>query len=450
MLRYPAKVSKSCTGLSTSRKTGNYRNFMWFPKALQFFSAAAGVPWGRFAVSYFKSKGLSPSQIANLRSAGLITKLFSYTLWGTLADACGDVKKVYIMCVIIASLFLEPFRRGFAFYSWGTILLFKMLRSGVNSLWPLTDAITVQFVKSDESNGEGYGKQRLWCSLSWGIVSFISGIIIDKYGLEIIFAMTYFWALILVLTVLKGLPSFAREKKEEGGILGKFKMLRLFMAQPKMRSFFTCVFVYSILWYMVEVIPIIQLEEMGERMAMSTRSVIGTAILVSTLPEFPIFYNEKYFSEHYSPRKLFLIAHYCTILRFAGYILMTIMDSPWLILPFQALHGGTFALFWMTTMKYTHTVCPPDLRGSVQGCLSTVATIAQAISSMFWGEVYEHFGPSFTYSLGIVLLVASAIFLNSVLQDASQPAPLYKVLSQSSPRYEGSPRSRGTTGTATI
>jgi len=423
---------------------------MWFPKALQFFSAAAGVPWGRFAVSYFRSKGLSPSQIANLRSAGLVTKLFTYPLWGTMADAFGDVKKVYIMCVIIATLFLEPFRRGFAFYSWGTILLFKIIRSGVNSLWPLTDAITVQFVKSEESNGEGYGKQRLWCSLSWGFISFISGLIIDKYGLEIIFTMTYFWAFLLVLTVLKGLPNFSREKKEEGGIIGRFKMLKLFMAQTKMRNFFTCVFVYSILWYMVEIIPIIQIEEMGSRMSISTRSVIGTAILISTLPEFPVFYYEKYFSENYSPRKLFTLAHYCTILRFGGYIFMTIMDSPWLILPFQALHGGTFALFWMTTMKYTHTVCPPDLRGSVQGCLSTVATIAQAISSMFWGEVYEHFGPSFTYSLGIVLLIASAVYLNSVLEDVSQPAPLYKVLSQSPSRYEGSPRNRGVSGTNNI
>jgi PPP family 3-phenylpropionic acid transporter len=291
-------------------------------------------------------------------------------------------------------------------------------------------------VKSDESNGEGYGKQRLWCSVSWGFVSFLSGIIIDKYGIGVIFSMSYFWAFLLVLTVVKGLPSFSREKREEGGVLGRFVMLKRFMAQPKMRSFFTIVFVYSILWYMVEVIPIIQLEEMGSRMSISTRSVIGTAILASTLPEFPIFYYEKYFTNNFTPRGLFMIAHVCTILRYAGYILVTIMDSPWLILPFQALHGGTFAIFWMTTMKYTHSVCPPELRGSVQGCLSTVATIAQAISSMFWGEVYENFGPSFTYSLGIVLLIFSATFANSVLLGAAQPAPLYKVLSQHPPRFE--------------
>jgi len=447
MLRSPTtKNSTSCNDLVISKKSVSYRNLMWFPKALQFFSAAAGVPWGRFAVSYLKSKGLSPSQIATLRSAGLITKLFSYTLWGSLADACGDVKKVYILCVIIASLFLEPFRQGFAFYSWGTTLLFKILRSGVNSLWPLTDAITVQFVKSEEGNGEGYGKQRVWCSMSWGFVSLVSGIIIDKYGLGVIFTMTYFWALMLVLTVLKGLPNFTREKREDSGIFGRFAMLRRFMAQPKIGNFFTCVFVYSILWYLVELIPIMQLEEMGSRLSTSTRSLIGTAILFSTLPEFPIFYYEKYFTENYTPRQLFTMAHYCTILRFAGYILVTFMDSPWLILPFQALHGGTFAMFWLTTMKYTHSVCPAEIRGSVQGSLSTIATIAQAISCMFWGEVYEHFGANFTYSLGIVLLIISAIYANSVLSDTAQPAPLYKVLSQKIPRYEvsprGSPRSR--------
>lgn len=409
---------------------------MWFPKALQFFSAAAGVPWGRFAVSYFKSKGMSPSQIANLKTAGLITKLFCFPLWGSLADACGDVKKVYIMSIIIAALFLEPFRQGFAFDSWGTILLFKLLRSGANSRWPLTDAITVQCVKSDKGNGEGYGKQRIWCSISWGLVAFVSGIVIDKYGLGVTFTMTYFWSLMLVLTVLMGIPNFTRDKKEDSGICERFSMLGRFMASPKIGNFFTCVFVYSIIWNMVELIPIIQLEEMGARMSISTRSLIGTAILFSTLPEFPIFYYEKYFTENFTPRKLFLLAHYCTMLRFAGYILVTVMDLPWLIIPVQLLHGGTFAMFWLTTMTYTHSECPPKIRCSVQGSLSTIVTIAQAISSMFWGEVYEHYGAKFTYSLGIVLLIGSSIFANYVLKDTSPPAPLYKKLPQQVPRSD--------------
>jgi len=77
---------------------------------------------------------LSISQIGVLRSAGLITKLFAYTIWGMMADIAGDVKMVYIMSVVIGALLLEPFRQGFAFYSLKVILFFKVLRSASNSL----------------------------------------------------------------------------------------------------------------------------------------------------------------------------------------------------------------------------------------------------------------------------------------------------------------------------
>jgi len=170
---------------------------MWFPKALQFFSAAVRCPWGQFSISFLKSKGLSISQIGALRSAGLITKLFAYTLWGMMADIAGDVKMVYIMSVLVGALLLEPFRQGFAFYSLGITLFFKVIRSASNSIWPLTDAITVKLIKLElntalADNHEGYGKQRLWYSVSFGAVSVITGVAIDRLGVETIFYMYYF------------------------------------------------------------------------------------------------------------------------------------------------------------------------------------------------------------------------------------------------------------------
>jgi len=401
---------------------------MWFPKALQFFSAAAQCPWGRFAVSFLKSKGLSISQIAILRSAGLVTKLFTYTLWGMMADMFGDVKFVYVMSVIVGACLLEPFRQGFAFYSLGTILLFKILRSASNSIWPLTDAITVKLIKSEEGRcDEGYGKQRLWCSFSWGSVSLFTGVFIDWYGVDTIFWMYYFWSAILALTVMKGLPSFPPEHKGEDGVKHRFHTLRHFTSQPHMKSFFKCILFYSVIMYMVDIIPILQLEEFVEK-GNGTRSLIGAAIFCTTGTDIFVFYYGNYFTETFLPQNLISIAHWCCIVRFVGYILVDVFQCPMLILPFQLLNGGTFALFWLTTMDYTHTQCPSNLRGSVQGCLSTLVTLAQATSCFFWGQVYEYFGPVKTYSLGIVFLFFSLMLLSHTF--SSKRVPVYNILSQ--------------------
>jgi len=404
---------------------------MWFPKALQFFSAAAQCPWGRFALSFLKSKGLSVSQIAILRSAGLVTKLFTYTLWGMMADMFGDVKIVYVMSVLVGAFLLEPFRQGFAFYSLGTILLFKVLRSASNSIWPLTDAITVKLlrseVKEETKDDEDYGKQRLWCSFSWGAVSLLTGIVIDKYGVQTIFEMYYFWSLILAVTVLWGLPSFPREEKVEDGIMNRFRTLGQFTSQPQIKSFFKCILLYAMVMYMVEIIPIMQLEEFVER-GIGTRSLIGAAIFSSTATDIVIFYYGGYLVKQFSPQTLLAIAHYCCIARFFGYILVALFECPMLILPFQLLNGGSFAIFWLTTMDYTHSKCPSDLRGSVQGCLGTLVTVAQATSCFFWGQVYELVGPPKTYLLGIVILCMSLFLLSHTF--SSKRAPMYKALSQ--------------------
>jgi len=114
-----------------------------------------------------------------------------------MADIAGDVKVVYILSVVVGALLLEPFRQGFAFYSLGVTLFFKVLRSASNSLWPLTDAITVKLIKLElktelGNSNEGYGKQRSWYSLSFGCISLVTGVFIDRLGVETVFYMYYF------------------------------------------------------------------------------------------------------------------------------------------------------------------------------------------------------------------------------------------------------------------
>jgi hypothetical protein len=53
---------------------------------------------------------------------------------------------------------------------------------------------------------ELYGQQRLWAAISWGLCSFISGIIIDHWPIETIFyagALGYFASFLIVLLLLK-------------------------------------------------------------------------------------------------------------------------------------------------------------------------------------------------------------------------------------------------------
>jgi len=198
-----------------------------------------------------------------------------------------------------------------------------------------------------------------------------------------------------------------------------------------MRSFFILMFSYAVVMYMVEIIPVLQLEEFVET-GRGSRSLIGAAVLCSTMTEILIFNYGYYFTKNFSPQLLLSIAHFCCIVRLLGYILVDLMECPELILPFQLLNGGTFALFWLTTMEYSHDKCPANMCGSVQGCIGTLMTVAQACSSLIWGQVYESWGPQVTYAVGIVCLFLSLGLVTYTFCEKRQP--FYEGLSQTEPR----------------
>jgi len=107
------------------------------------------------------------------------------------------------------------------------------------------------------------------------------------------------------------------------------------------------------------------------------------------------------------------------------------MEAPELMLVFQLLNGGSFALFWLTTMEYSHDKCPANLSGTVQGCIGTLMTVAQACSSLIWGNIYEFYGPQVTYQVGIIFLFVSLGLVTYTFCEKRQP--FYEGLPQTEP-----------------
>merc|ERR1712196_730377 len=71
------------------------------------------------------------------------------------------------------------------------LMLVKAVRSAGNGVGTLVDIITIQAVHGKENKGEGYGNQRLWTGVAWGVGSFATGLLIDSFGFDAIFVWTY-------------------------------------------------------------------------------------------------------------------------------------------------------------------------------------------------------------------------------------------------------------------
>ena len=171
-------------------------------KALFFATAMASVGWQRFQNIFYLQQGLNPAQIGELKSLGLLLKFIGEPFWCLVADMT-DMKTVFAFCLLMQICTMELLR-AIRPLTFSTLLVVKILRT---TTAPAATFTTIASFRLTEGTKEGYGHQRLFGSLAWGLGAFTAGYCIDAYGMDSIFYYTYFFNLIAFLIVLLALPS---------------------------------------------------------------------------------------------------------------------------------------------------------------------------------------------------------------------------------------------------
>merc|ERR1719502_153417 len=67
--------------------------------------------------------------------------------------------------------------------------------------------MTTASFKLTEGSSEGYGQQRMFGSLAWGVGALVVGYLIDTFGMDSIFFFTYPFFLVSFFLVVNYLPS---------------------------------------------------------------------------------------------------------------------------------------------------------------------------------------------------------------------------------------------------
>jgi hypothetical protein len=77
-----------------------YSRKLILAKLLFFATAMASVGWQRFQNIFYLEQGLSPSQIGELKSLGLLLKFLGEPFWCLVADLT-DMKTVFAFCILM-------------------------------------------------------------------------------------------------------------------------------------------------------------------------------------------------------------------------------------------------------------------------------------------------------------------------------------------------------------
>ena len=346
---------------------------------------------------WLSSKGFTERYIAIILATSVLTKLLANPFFAGLGDKYGNRKIPMLYLSFISTIILFSLNIFNSLY----LIAFMAITSWAlfAPLMPLTESLTTTAIKKYNFD---YGNTRLWGSVSFIIIAFFGGIIIEKYGLKYVPILMTIGALFLFLSIIimPTIPSLpARKKFSTYALLKNRNFFPFLLACGAIQSSHGIYYGFStIYWKSIGLSETI----IG---ALWAEGVVFEIILLA------YFYK---FKNYTSPKIFIIIAGVMAIIRWT---LMAYADTILFIALIQILHAFTFGLTHLAAINFISEVMPVRAQAKSQALYSAISMGAfLAVSISVSGDLYRIFyDKSFLFSsfLAFSGVIISLIFIKT-------------------------------------
>ncbi|XP_078591661.1 major facilitator superfamily domain-containing protein 6-like [Branchiostoma floridae x Branchiostoma japonicum] len=266
--------------------------------------------------------------------------------------------------------------------------LFLLLVPGLSlhaSVLTQSDAYTMHSLGEEKT--EGYGRQRLWGSVGWGIFATVSGFSTDILGDEsgqsnYDFAFYSFAAFGAVTLLLVGF-TFKRWDQSEPENMARH--IRKLICKKNVIVFLSVLFVLGSSFGVLETFAFWYLKDLG-----GSQLLLGLCLTVNCIAEVPFFFFSGRLIEKISHRGVFSVSLFCFALRF---LFLSLLVNPWWAIPVEVLHGTTYGAMFAASTTYASQIAPPGMEATMQGVMGAVFMgVGWASGSLIGGALFEQYG----------------------------------------------------------
>uniref|UniRef100_A0A1B0GG72 Major facilitator superfamily associated domain-containing protein n=1 Tax=Glossina morsitans morsitans TaxID=37546 RepID=A0A1B0GG72_GLOMM len=247
--------------------------------------------------------------------------------------------------------------------------------------------------------------QRLYGSVGWGIFSILAGILVDAMsndGEKDYTAVFWMTAIIMALDVLASLKLKHTQTHLSPNILKDVG--QMFLSMRCVIFFIWCVFIglgtaliWNFLFWHLE-----NLSSCQDSMKTLQGFVMAIQCFCGELPFF--------FSSGWILKKIGHINAMSLVLFGFGvrFILYSMLQDPWYVLPIELLNGVTFGLFYATMASYASIVAPPGTETTMQGLVGAIFEgIGVSTGSFVGGLLFDSVGGGHTFEIfGVSFFIA--------------------------------------------
>jgi PPP family 3-phenylpropionic acid transporter len=372
------------------------------PSLLYFFYFAASGCITPFLNIFFQAKGISIAQISILSAMPMGLTLVAAPIWAGIADYFGLHRKILPLIIFLTMPFVALMGSANSFFFLLPAIIFYGLCN--SPIMSLSDNSVLSYMGANRHN---YGHVRLWGSISWGLMGWLSGILVERLGPTAAYVGFMVFMSLEVLVALKmpepefvkGVPYWdnlgrvIKDNRWVAFLVGSFLVGTAFM--------FITNFFY------------IFLKDLG-----APSSLTGISVAASTILEIPFFIYSSALIKKVSARGLIIFSFFIIILRL---LLTSLLKNPYWGIAVNMLHGPFYSTYWAGAVNYAREIAPHGLGASAQALFAaSFFGLGGIVGSLLGGWLFTHFGPPVMFQTGAGLTLLGLIIFFWLGKDSAR------------------------------
>ena len=352
-----------------------------------------------FLPAFLAGRGLGPEELGFVLSAATALRLVCGPIGGRLADRLHAFRTELAVCAILAASAALLYLAAHGFW---TVMAISLLQAAALApLVPLADALSLAHARPQKSAaGFEYGWVRGAGSAAFIAGTLVAGQAVDGYGLSAII-----W---LSATALLGIPFAAIfvpafPGVAAGGARHEERPDHPWLTLLRQRVFVRVTLVAALVLgshAMYDSFAVIHWREAG--ISPATIGVLWSESVAGEVLVFLLIGTT--LLRVLNPTGALALAAFCGVVRW-GVIAQTTEVAA--LASVQPLHGFTFALLHLASMRIITATVPSALAGTAQAVYGLVGVGgATAVLTILSGWLYARFGPAGFLAMGLLCIAA--------------------------------------------
>jgi len=314
-------------------------------------------------------------------------------VWAGIADYFGLHRKILPLIIFMTMPFVAVLGAANSFL----VLLPAIIFYGIcnSPIMSLSDNSVLSYLGPDRHN---YGHVRLWGSIGWGLLGWLSGVMVDRWGPTaayvgfIIFMTLETWVALKMPEpeIVKGVPYWVNL----GRVIKDNRWIAFLVGSLLMGISFSFITNYFYLF----------LEGIG-----APSSLTGLSVAASVVLELPFFIFSATLIRKISARGLIIFSFFVLILRL---LFSSMLTNPYWGVAVNMLHGPFYSTYWTGAVNYAREIAPRGLGASAQALFAaSFFGFGGIMGALLGGWLFTQFGPPVMFQTGAGLtLVGLMVF----------------------------------------